>query len=241
MVKQINKKLKLKIMILLYLKIKFKLKKKKMVKIRKLKTIFEGFFFFGLKYKYLFNNSKIGVDYFSKIEKKNKIYSKILLKKHQFMNLFLLVKNYIPKNYHLNRKNTFFLVLIFLKHYPKYDDIEDKFKISKSEISNIINTTLPIISDVLKRIFIHNNYITEKSSILSNKIKYVIDAVYIKILKPKKNQKIYFRSGSKYGHHGINNHIIINYDGYITAFLINIPGSFPDGCIRFYVFLIFNF
>ena len=85
----------------------------------------------------------------------------------------------------------------------------------------------------MKNLFISNTSTnSEESSILSDKIKYIIDGFCARIRKPTYNQSLFYRGGDNISYHLLNNHILNDFDSIIRAFVNSIPGSFQDGEAR---------
>ena len=103
-----------------------------------------------------------------------------------------------------------YLVFFWLAQYPHYSVLCHLFGISNCTVSKIISHLLPILAFYFVQ-YIPEERISTLHSSLDPSIKFIMDATIKPIRRPSGRQRAYYNGHYKF--HGINTHILLDYDG----------------------------
>jgi hypothetical protein len=130
----------------------------------------------------------------------------------------------------MDYQNRILLVLLWIIQYVKYSVYSSTFGVSEFIVSTVIKETLPILVAYFMQ-YIPNECISTKHSVLSHRIRYIIDGTVHFIRRPSVHQHKYYNG--HWEHHLITTELLIDYDGYIVTFSTNYPGHLLDAsCCR---------
>ncbi|KAL0477733.1 hypothetical protein AKO1_000405, partial [Acrasis kona] len=122
-------------------------------------------------------------------------------------------------------ENMLLLTLIWIVHYPPYSLLTALFGVSEFCISKIIHTMIPHLVEYFVQ-YITHCATGDIHSIMSTKIKYILDGTIHPLSKPQTRQHLWYNGHYKI--HGIMSQILIDFNGYIIAVETGIPGHLHD-------------
>jgi hypothetical protein len=134
-------------------------------------------------------------------------------------------------NYLMTFEDKILMTLLFVISYPGDKNIAAMFSVSGSYVTNVIDEILPLLVEYFVQ-FIPNRKISSSHSRLHKKLYNVIDNTIHKTTKPVVKQKLYYNG--HYKMHGRQTQLLIDYDGYIIAFMTNIKGKCHDALVALY-------
>ena len=172
----------------------------------------------------------VPIDVFDRVIRyPEQFYANYLLTVQEFIELtnVIQINNTIQEKIHsISFQNKSLMILKRMKENACFSDIAEKFGISTPFCHHIIEEMVQIFYNYFIQ-WIPNQKIPENEthSVLSQKIKFIVDGTTTQVQRRYPQNK-YYRTDK--GFHFINNIILCDYDGYIISVVTNICGSLND-------------
>jgi len=188
-------------------------------------------------FKRKFCKRPIVVDLWASLQVQNdRIFESLTrMKKDEFVFLVDEMKHQINSFAQVAQKMTFenklLLILLWIVKYPEYASLSVMFGVSKSVISVLLNVGLPLFVDYFSQ-FVKNEIESDSTSSLSHRIVAVIDSTIHTTKKPSKNQHLSF--SNHYNRHGMMTNLLVNFDGYIVAFVTGGAARMNDSMASYF-------
>jgi hypothetical protein len=170
----------------------------------------------------------------SKYEQQPQLYDKMLrltqLEFHKILNdMQTEFKDYVFSHMgectFMTFQNMLIITLVWIIHYPSYPVMTEMFGTSEYMISKIINTMIPPLTVYFVR-YIPHNLISTVTSVLSTKIRAILDGTIHPRWKPLINQRQYFRCD--YERHFTQTQLLVDFQDKIIAAVTNFLGCLHD-------------
>jgi hypothetical protein len=137
---------------------------------------------------------------------------------------------YFPRNIGvlLTFEDKILMVFLWLVKYPDLSELAILFGTSKTVVGRIVDNWLDVLCRFFSK-FVPNEFFGSESSSLSSRIIGIVDSTIHAIRKPAKYQHLSY--SGHYKTHGMLTHLLIDWEGYIIAYLTNVPGSLHDSFV----------
>ncbi len=160
----------------------------------------------------------------------------IHMKKSEFETIMSELKHQVGESlvdssFSMSFENKVLLCLLFITRYPSDVDLSIQFNVPSSYVSGI-HEMMPHFVSYFSKFIPNASRQTPSHSVLRHTIKYVMDDTAYKVRKRSIDQ--YLDYNGHYGVHCKKTQLLIDYDGYIIAFLTNIDGSVHDNLTAIY-------
>ena len=176
----------------------------------------------------------VSIDKFKSLTNEECI-SLLRIKKDEFKVIINCLQELITPKYTkgIDFKNQVLICFLFIIQYYNIKTLSFIFKKSHFIISSILDYLLPTFGKFFQY-FIPNQRVSNLTSEISEKIRFIIDNTLHKTHKShfgnegEENYSYYYKS------HGVISQLLIDYDGIIVSYATNIPGSTHDSLVAFY-------